>query len=59
MAVLVSVVVGDDDVARFASVKIENDAELIVDADAVPAVQRSFELLQIIAGLERSRRSVS
>ena len=42
--------IGDDDVAGFAPIEVEDDAELVVDADAVLAAQRSLELLQVVAG---------
>jgi hypothetical protein len=50
MIVLVSVIVGDHNVAGFAPVEVEDDAELVVDADAVLAAQRPLQLLQIVAG---------
>jgi hypothetical protein len=40
MGFLVSVVVRDHDVAGFTSVEVEDNAELVVDADAVPAHPR-------------------
>jgi hypothetical protein len=57
MGFLVSVVVSDHDVAGFASVEVEDDAELVVDADAVLALEFSLEFLQVVAGLDRSPSS--
>jgi len=43
-------VVGDHDLRCFAPVEIEDDAELVVDADAELAAQRTLELLEVVAG---------
>src|ERR1019366_2385697 len=45
-----AVVVGDRHVAGLAPVEVEDDAELVVDADAVLAGERALELLQVVAG---------
>jgi hypothetical protein len=43
-------VVDDGDVAGLAPVEAEDDAERVVDTDAVPAAERSLELFQMVAG---------
>src|SRR5688572_27830239 len=45
-----SVIVGDHDVAGVTSLEVEDDAELIVDANAELARQSALELFQMIAG---------
>ncbi len=43
-------VIGDLHVVRVAILPVEHDPELVIDADAVKARQRSFESFQSIAG---------
>jgi hypothetical protein len=50
-------VVGDHDVLGFTTVEAEDDAVLVVHADAVLAAEVALQLLQVVARLDRSLSS--